>query len=92
MLRDLVVRSVLGALKAVGYAYWYLWRRRTYVSYHDVRNIDYHGVTRLGETVDGTPVPRPSGPGDGDGGSRTNPGPDGAAQGPTGRGQARRVR
>ncbi|MFJ5221015.1 hypothetical protein ACIP98_41030 [Streptomyces sp. NPDC088354] len=86
MLRDLVVRSVLGVLKAVGCAYWYLWRRRTYVPYHDVRNIEYHGVTRHGETPQGTPLPRPSGPGDG--GRRTPPEPDGDGLRPAGSGRS----
>ncbi|MFI2380230.1 hypothetical protein ACH5AO_35110 [Streptomyces sp. NPDC018964] len=35
MIESLVVKGVLAVIRFIGYAYWFLWRSRTYVSYHD---------------------------------------------------------
>jgi hypothetical protein len=34
MISDLIIRVLLGRIRG-GYVYWFVWRRHTYVPYHD---------------------------------------------------------
>ncbi len=35
MISDLLIRALLGLIRGGAYVYWFVWRRHTYVPYHD---------------------------------------------------------
>ncbi|MFB6985566.1 hypothetical protein [Streptomyces sp. NPDC056304] len=35
MITELLIRAFLGLIRGSGYVYWFVWRRNTYVPYHD---------------------------------------------------------